>query len=62
MVSDTSMSSASLMMAVQSSVLKKSMDTNETLMSKLLNAADNNLQSQIPAQNSSSSDRLDIYA
>lgn len=61
MVSDVNMSNASLMTAVQSSVLKKSMDTNETLVSELLNA-DNNLQSQIPASNSSSSDRLDIYA
>lgn len=61
MVSDASMSNASLMTAMQSSVLKKSIDTNEALMSELLNA-DNNLQSQIPAQNQGSSDGLYIYA
>lgn len=36
MVSDVSMGNANLMTAVNTSVLKKSMDTNEALMNELI--------------------------
>ena len=60
MVSDVSMSGANLMTAVQTSVLKKSMDTNEVLMNELIKGMEG--VSQTSAPQTSSSSGLDIYA
>ncbi|MGH2327017.1 putative motility protein [Campylobacter taeniopygiae] len=60
MISDATMSNANLLTAVNTSVLKKSMDTNETLMSKLIEGMEN--VSETSAPQASSSSGLDIYA
>ncbi|MBZ7939083.1 MULTISPECIES: YjfB family protein [Campylobacter] len=60
MISDATMSNANLLTAVNTSVLKKSMDTNETLMSKLIEGMEN--VSEASAPQASSSSGLDIYA
>lgn len=60
MISDATMSNANLLTAVNTSVLKKSMDTNETLMSELIEGMEN--VSEASAPQASSSSGLDIYA
>ncbi|TKX32994.1 YjfB family protein [Campylobacter aviculae] len=60
MISDATMSNANLLTAVNTSVLKKSMDTNETLMGKLIEGMEN--VSEASAPQTSSSGGLDIYA
>lgn len=60
MISDATMSNANLLTAVNTSVLKKSMDTNEVLMNKLIEGMES--VSQPSAPQSSSSSGLDIYA
>ncbi|MBC5857300.1 YjfB family protein [Campylobacter jejuni] len=53
-------SNANLMTAVNTSVLKKSMDTNEALMSELIEGMEGVSQAFAPQVSSSSG--LDIYA
>ncbi len=60
MVSDVSMSNANLMTAINSSVLKKSIDTNEVLMGELIEGMESVSQTSTPQ--TSSSNGLDIYA
>ncbi|EAI5456017.1 YjfB family protein [Campylobacter jejuni] len=60
MVSDVSMGNANLTTAVNTSVLKKSMDTNEALMNELIEGMEGVSQASAPQVSSSSG--LDIYA
>ncbi|EPI8309215.1 putative motility protein, partial [Campylobacter jejuni] len=48
MVSDVSMGNANLMTAVNTSVLKKSMDTNEALMNELIEGMEGVSQASAP--------------
>ena len=58
MISDVS--NTNLMVAINTSVLKKSMDTNEALMSELVEGLES--ISQDTTSQTSSSNVLDIYA
>ncbi|WP_283796844.1 putative motility protein [Campylobacter coli] len=60
MISDATMSNANLLTAVNTSVLKKSMDTNEVLMNELIKGMES--ASGTSALQTSSSSGLDIYA
>ncbi len=60
MISDATMSNANLLTAVNTSVLKKSMDTNEVLMNELIKGMES--ASGASAPKTSSSSGLDIYA
>ncbi|EAI3388449.1 YjfB family protein [Campylobacter coli] len=60
MISDATMSNANLLTAVNTSVLKKSMDTNEVLMNELIKGMES--ASGASAPQASSSSGLDIYA
>lgn len=53
MVSDVSMGNANLMTAVNTSVLKKSMDTNEALMNELIEGMEGVSQASAPQASSS---------
>lgn len=60
MISDATMNQAALMSAINTSVLKKSMDTNEALMAQLVEGMQEN--SSVSSNATSSSNGLDIYA
>lgn len=60
MISDATMSNANLLTAVNTSVLKKSMDANEVLMNELIKGMES--ASGASAPQASSSSGLDIYA
>ena len=60
MISDATMSNANLLTAVNTSVLKKSMDTNEVLMNELIKGMES--ASGASALQTSSSSGLDFYA
>ncbi len=60
MISDATMSNANLLTAVNTSVLKKSMDTNEVLMNELIKGMESASGASTPQASSSSG--LDIYA
>ncbi|EOH6736271.1 YjfB family protein [Campylobacter coli] len=60
MISDATMSNANLLTAVNTSVLKKSMDTNEVLMNELIKGMES--ASGASALQTFSSSGLDIYA
>lgn len=60
MISDATMSNANLLTAVNTSVLKKSMDTNEVLMNELIKGMESASGASVPQASSSSG--LDIYA